>query len=122
MKQLLEVIVGQVREEGSDYDEPVTPVDEHTFRLDAGAGIDEINEELGLQIPEGDYQTVAGFMLDRLGRIPEEGDILDFEQLQFTVKVMVGVKIEEVELRRAVPDQNYPQSGPRPDSQQGASR
>ena len=125
-KQLLEVIVGQVREEGSEYEEPVTLVDEHTFRLDAGAGIAEINEELGLDIPEGDYQTVAGFMLDRMGRIPEEGDALDFQDLRFTVKVMSGVKIEEVELRRAGYDQQNPQETSQQDlqseDQQGADR
>lgn len=121
-KQLLEVIVGQVREEDSDYEEPVTPVDEHTFMLDAGAGISEINEELGLHIPEGDYQTVAGFMLDRMGRIPEEGDAVDYQDLRFTVNVMNGVKIEEVELRRAGFDQptqptQPTQPNPQPDSQ-----
>ena len=114
VKQLLEVIVGPVREEGSDYEEPVTPVDEHTFRLDAGAGIAEINDELDLHIPEGDYQTVAGFMLDRLGRIPEEGDVLDFQDLRFTVKVMKGVKIEEVELRRPGPDRQDPPAEAQP--------
>ena len=102
IKQLLEVIVGQVREEGTDFEEVVTPVDEHTFRLDAGAGIVEINEELDLAIPEGDYQTVAGFLLDTMGRIPDEGDVVEFRDLRFTIKTMRGVKIEEVELRRTV--------------------
>ena len=121
-KQLLEVIVGQVREDGSDYEQPVTPVDEHTFMLDAGAGIDEINEELGLRIPEGDYQTVAGFMLDRLGRIPDEGDILEFEQFRLTVKVMVGVKIEEVELRRFGSEQDQLPNGQNADPNKEAGR
>jgi len=101
IKQLLEVIVGPVREEGSEFDEAVTPVDEHTFLLDAGAGIAEINDELDLGIPEGDYQTLAGFLLDAMGRIPEEGDVVEFGALRFTIKTMAGVKIEEVELLRA---------------------
>ena len=105
LKQLLEVIVGQVREEGSEFDEVVTPVDEYTFLLDAGAGIAEINDELDLGIPEGDYQTVAGFLLDTMGRIPEEGDVVEFGVLRFTIKTMSGVKIEEVELLRAVGSQ-----------------
>ena len=104
VKQLLEVIVGQVWEEGTEIEDVVTPVDEHTFRLDAGAGVNEINEELNLDIPEGDYQTVAGFLLDSLGRIPDEGDVVEFRDLKFTVKAMAGVKIEEVELRKTVAD------------------
>jgi len=117
MKQLLEVIVGQVREEGSDFEEPVIPVDDHTFRLDAGATIAEINDELDLRIPEGDYQTVAGFILDRLGRIPDEGDAVDYQDLRFTVKIMNGVKIEEVELRRSSIDQQDPRQDPPAEAQ-----
>ena len=102
VKQLLEVIVGQVTMEDDDSEESYIPVDENTYRLDAGVGIPEINEELDLGLPEGDYQTVAGFILDSLGRIPEEGDMVEFENLRMTVKEMNGVKIETVELRRMV--------------------
>ena len=102
VKQLLEVIVGQVTMEDDDSEESYISVDENTYRLDAGVGIPEINEELDLGLPEGDYQTVAGFILDSLGRIPEEGDMVEFENLRMTVKEMNGVKIETVELRRMV--------------------
>ena len=50
--------------------------------------------------PEGDYQTLAGFILDRLGRIPQVGDVMEYDDLRFTIKVMERVRIEEVELRR----------------------
>ena len=84
--------------------QPYTPVDEHTVSLDGGMGISEINDELHMRLPDGDYQTVAGFILDSLGRIPEEGDVVEYEDLLLTVKVMSGVKIEEVELRRIRPE------------------
>ncbi len=100
MKQLLEVIVGQVGEEGDTPDQPYTPVGEDTYRLDAGIAVSEINEDLELGLPEGDYQTVAGFILDHLGRIPEEGEQFDFNDLSLTVKAMSGVKIDTVEVRR----------------------
>lgn len=100
LKQLLEIIVGQVSDEGEVPEEPYTPVDEHTYRLDAGMSISEINEELNFDLPEGDYQTVAGFILDRLGRIPDEGDVVEYGDLRLTVNAMSGVKIERVELRR----------------------
>ena len=102
VKQLLEVIVGQVTMEDDDSEESYISVDENTHRRDAGVGIPEINEELNLGLPEGDYQTVAGFILDSLGRIPEEGDMVEFENLGMTVKEMKGVKIETVELGRMV--------------------
>ena len=53
-----------------------------------------------MKLPEGQYQTVAGFMLDRLGHIPQVGDGVKFQDWQLTVKVMARVKIEEVEVHR----------------------
>ena len=100
LKQMMEVIVGQMGEEGAAPEEPVTPLGEGVFLMDAGLAISDINEELGLGIPEGDYQTVAGFILDRLGSIPEVGDVMEFDDLRITIKIMEGVRIEQVELRR----------------------
>jgi putative hemolysin len=100
LKQLLEVIVGEVGDEGSAPEEGYTPVDENTYHLDAAMGISEINEKLNLDLPEGDYQTVAGFILAQLGYIPERGEILEYRDLKLTVKTLDGVRIEEVELQR----------------------
>jgi putative hemolysin len=99
-KQLLEVIVGQVGDEIPAPEKEVTPVGDDGYRVDAAVGISELNEELGLEIPEGDYQTLAGFVLDRLGRIPEIGDEFEYDDLTITVKAMDGVRIDEVELIR----------------------
>ena len=106
LKQLLEVIVGQVGEEGAAPEEPYTAIGRDTFRLDAGIGISEINEELKIDLPEGDYQTVAGFILYSLGRIPLEGEAVEYQNLRLTVKAMSGVKIDEVELRRTPTQQD----------------
>ena len=100
LKQMMAVIVGQMGEEGVAPEEAVTALGRDTFRMDAGMTISDINEELGLGIPEGDYQTLAGFILDRLGSIPEVGDMVEFADLRIVIKAMEGVRIEEVELRR----------------------
>ena len=100
LKQMMAVIVGQMGDEGSAPEETVTALGRDGFLMDAGLAISDINEELGLGIPEGDYQTLAGFILDRMGRIPDVGDVLEFGDLRFTVRNMERVRIEEVELRR----------------------
>ena len=100
LKQMMAVIVGQMGDEGSAPEETVTALGRDAFLMDAGLAISDINEELGLGIPEGDYQTLAGFILDRMGRIPDVGDVLEFGDLRFTVRNMERVRIEEVELRR----------------------
>ena len=100
LNQFLEVIVGEVGDEGAIPDEAFVSLDEHTYRVDAGVGILEFNEELKLGLPEGDYTTVAGFILDRLGRIPDEGDVVEYGDWKLTVKLMDGVRIDKVELQR----------------------
>ena len=100
-KQLLEVIVGQVGDEGPAPEEMVVPLGADTYRVDAAASISELNDELGLEIPEGDYQTIAGFVLDQLGRIPEIDDSLEYGDLTIVVKGMDGVRIDELKLVRA---------------------
>ena len=101
MKQMLEVIVGQVGEEGSVLEEEYTRLDENTFLLDAGISVLQANEKLNLELPAGEYQTVAGFILDRLGYIPEAGEIVEYRNLKLTVRSMNGVRIEEVEVQLA---------------------
>ena len=98
LEQLLEVIVGDVTEEG----EPVVPafslVRDHVYRVDAGMPVSEVNGELGLTLPEGQYNTLAGFMLEKLGRVPEPGDWVGHDGLVLTVSEMDGVRIAQVEV------------------------
>ena len=100
LKQLLAVIVGVVRDEDSDVDEGYTSVGEDTYQVDANNGVTEFNEKLNLDIPEGDYQTLAGLALDRLGYIQENGEILEHGNLKLTIQQMNGVRIDLVEIER----------------------
>ena len=99
LKQLLEVIVGPVGEEGEPAREEFAAIGDNAYEIDAGIGIREANDELGLELPDGNYQTLAGFILDRLGHIPKEGERLYYRNLCVEVMEMRGVKIERVEVR-----------------------
>ncbi len=100
LEMLMEVIVGDVKEGSSPLEDTYLPVDEYTTQVDAGTSVAEVNAELNLGLPEGEYQTLAGFMLDRLGRIPQAGEVVEYRDLKLTVKEMSGVKIEVVEVER----------------------
>jgi putative hemolysin len=96
LKQLVEGIVGPVGEEGEAPGEEAVVLSENTYDLDAGMQVEEANEQLGLGLPEGEYETVAGFILDRLGHVPERNEMFVFGSLRFRVTEMKGVKIERV--------------------------
>ena len=95
LKHLVEEVVGRAAEEGAALEE-VRPANQQTFQVDAGIRVDEANERLGLNVPEGDYETLAGFILSVLGHIPHEGEQLAHNSYQLVVSEMAGVKIETV--------------------------
>jgi len=96
LEQLAEEIVGHLGDELARGEKKFETVDVNTYEIDAGMRVEEANEELGLNIPVGDYETVAGFILSTLGHIPREGEQLKLEGMTLTVTEMKGVKIEKV--------------------------
>lgn len=87
IEDLLEEIVGSIQDEYDDEEEDIEQVNETTFELDGTAELDEISEMLGIQFPESEYDTIGGFIMDVLGRIPEEDEQpeIDFAGCRFKV-------------------------------------
>lgn len=98
--QLTEEIVGDIRHELIKEDRDFVVTGDNVFQLDGGFRVEEANDELGLELPLGDYETVAGFILSRLGRIPRQGEQLKYRNLKFVITEMRGVKIEKVMVTR----------------------
>ena len=96
LKRLVEEIVGRGGEEGTPLTSEVTPIDDYTFAVDASIRLEEANEELSLSLPEGDYETLAGFLLHLIGRIPYKGEQISYNEFTFTVSEVSNVKIESV--------------------------
>jgi len=98
--QLTEEIVGDIHDELTDQEKDFIVTGDSTFQLDGGFRVEEANEELQLHLPSGDYETVAGFILSHLGRIPKEGEHFKYQNLKFVITEMRGMKIEKVMVTR----------------------
>ena len=98
--QLTEEIVGDIHDELTDQEKDFIVTGDSTFQLDGGFRIEEANEELELNLPSGDYETVAGFILSHLGRIPKQGEHFKYQNLKFVITEMRGMKIEKVIVTR----------------------
>ncbi len=98
--QLTEEIVGDIQDELTDQEKDFVVTGESTFQLDGGFRVEEANEELKLNLPSGDYETVAGFILSHLGRIPKQGEHFKYQNLKFVIAEMRGMKIEKVMVTR----------------------
>jgi putative hemolysin len=100
VEDLLEELFGDIRDEFDVDEDPMQQLDEHTFVVSGRTELDELAEEFGLQLPEGDYDTVAGFLIDRLSAIPVEGAEFDFEGHRFVVTAATANRIESVKIVR----------------------
>ena len=101
MEDVLESIVGNIRDEYDDEEkELVTRIDENTYTFDGIADIDEVEKILGIKIPEGDYDTLAGFVINLLGFLPTgdstEQAVAAYEGFTFTVLEVDERRIEKI--------------------------
>ncbi len=96
IEQLVAEIIGPVGEQLAGMEKEYEILDEYTFQIDGGMHVGEVNEKMGLDLPEGGYDTVAGFILHLLGRIPKQGEHLKYKDLKIAITKMNGVKINEV--------------------------
>ena len=88
LKALVEIIVGPVGEEGEPAREEFAATGEGQYDVDGSIGIQKANDEMELNLPEGNYQTLAGFILERLGHIPQEGEELYYRDLCIEITEM----------------------------------
>ncbi|MGD0352716.1 MAG: hemolysin family protein [Dehalococcoidia bacterium] len=100
LEQLTQEIMGVIGDELAVKEKDFVAIDAHTCEVDGGVRVEEANEQLDLDLPTGDYETVAGFILSHLGRIPKQGENLKYKDLKITIAEMQGRKIEKIQITR----------------------
>lgn len=108
IEDLLEEIVGEIMDE-YDVEEPmVEVVDENVSIVDARTPIDEINEQMGLTLPEEEFDTIGGFVFGVLGRQPRQGEKIEYNGVALVVEKTDGRRIQKVKIvktRRPRPEE-----------------
>jgi len=100
LEDLLEEIVGEVSDP-FDRDTPeIQTMDNGLILIDGMALIEDVNEQLELQLSDPDYDTIAGFILGRLGRIARVGDTVETDNLRLRVEAMDNLRIAQISLTR----------------------
>lgn len=87
MEDLVEAIVGNIKDEYDDEEEEIVEESENIFTIDGTTYIEEVNELVGEIIPEGDYDTLGGFIISLLDFLPQDGEMneVTYENLKFTI-------------------------------------
>ena len=71
---------------------------ERDWRIPARTEVEHVSDAIGRDLPEGDYETIAGLILNRLGRIPEAGEVVEIEEFVFHVEAANERAIQTVRL------------------------
>jgi putative hemolysin len=103
LEDLLEEIVGEIRDEYDVEAEPVVEVGQGTYVFSGKANFAEVRDRLHVEIePEG-FETVGGYVLTRVGRVPSVGETFDLDGLVVEVVEAERRRIHRVKIRRAAP-------------------
>jgi CBS domain containing-hemolysin-like protein len=100
LEDIVEELVGEISDE---TDRPLRTLrrrDDDTWLLSGLLRPDEVRERTGVPVPEGRYETLAGFLAERLQRLPETGDVVDLEGARLTVETLDGRRVARVRAER----------------------
>ena len=100
LEDLVEAIMGNIQDEYDQEDEEISRIDDNTFTVDGTIDIEEIEELIGKELPEGDYETLAGFIIDQLQFLPKDGEMneVEFENVKFTVLKVDERRIDKIKV------------------------
>ena len=87
-----------MQDEFDNETDEITRLDDDRFVVDGSLAIGDLEELLDIELPQGDYDTVAGFLMDQLGHIPEQDEhaTVRYENVTFTIEQMDDRRIERV--------------------------
>lgn len=100
MEDIIEEIVGEIQDEFDNEREDVLSLGEGSWLVDARMNIDDLNEELALELPADEFDTLGGFVFDLFGKIPARYEKASWRDLDFIIQEMDGHSIGSIKLTR----------------------
>ncbi len=99
MEDMIEEIIGEILEGGED--EPIEEIADDTVLVRGEVNIEDVNEALDIDLPEGqEFETIAGFIFNRAGRLVEEGEEITYDGVRITVETVENTRILKARLKK----------------------
>jgi CBS domain containing-hemolysin-like protein len=105
IEDVLEEIVGEIVDEHDDEEERIQLLPNGTIRVDAVLAVDDLDELLGTELPDEEWDTVGGLVFGLLGHVPSEGESVDLHGLRFTAEKVQGRRVARVLVQRRTDEQ-----------------
>jgi CBS domain containing-hemolysin-like protein len=110
LEDLIEELVGEIEDEYDVEEVPFETLANGDLRVNARMSIDELNELLDAELPEGDWDTVGGLVYSLLGHVPAEGETVENHDIRLTAERVQGRRIGRVRVSRAPVTEDEPSS------------
>jgi putative hemolysin len=120
MEDLIEEIVGDIRDEQEKELREIDEIAANRYIVDGKTDIGKVNERLGVQLPEHEFETVGGFVLGLFGRLPAEGDQIRYHNLMITVLRLRKNRIARIRLLKLRPENHDDEKAKREDDEHAA--
>ncbi|MCK5249996.1 MAG: magnesium/cobalt efflux protein, partial [Spirochaetaceae bacterium] len=98
MEDILEEIVGDIQDEFDNEEEDIISAGDNEWICDARMNLEDLNEELGSDIPADDFDTLGGFVFDLFGKVPGRYEKITWNNLVFMIQSVDGHKIRQVKI------------------------
>ena len=98
LEDIVEELVGNIEDEHDPVDPGIRSLPDGCYLVPGGWRLDEVEREIGVELPEGDYESVGGFVMERLGRVAEVGDVVTAGDVTVEVSSMDGLAVGSVRL------------------------
>ena len=108
LEDIIEEIIGEIVDEYDPDQNWIVEMEDGSILVDARLDMEELEDHLNVKLPEGNYESVGGFLINLLGRVPKVNDKVEFENLELTVTAADSRKVEKIQIR-AIDGQIAPQ-------------
>jgi putative hemolysin len=100
IEDLIEEIMGNIFDEYDESDEDIKKIDQNTYLVSGLVSINDINEELHIELPSDNYDTIGGFVVNLMGSIPNENEqpVFEFEGMRFKIEKVNEKRIEKLKI------------------------
>ncbi len=107
IEDIIEELVGEIEDEYDEEDRDIEIINHNTIMVKADVDVDTLNDEFDFDIPKGDYESIAGFIIDKLERIPAQGHTIVEPEFKLEVVQVTNRKIEKIKIVKLSPDTNF---------------
>ncbi|ELY83431.1 hemolysin family protein [Natrinema gari] len=96
-EDIVEAVVGETLD--TQEEEPIETIDQRTIRVDGEVNIEDVNDVIGVELPEGEeFETIAGFVFNRAGRLVEPGETFEYDGVELTVERVDNTRLKRVRI------------------------